>query len=64
MTIGESFVFNGRVVTVLDIERDQFTGEIEIVCLRVAPRTNRYFWGVAIREILAARAASLPGRLS
>jgi hypothetical protein len=63
VTIGESFVFNGRTVTVLAVERDEFTDEIVLIMLRIGGRTA-VFMGGAIDQVLAARAASLPGRLS
>lgn len=64
MTIGETFNWNGRQVTVLDITRDDFTGEPIIVCLRIGNRPARWFWGAKVSEILQARAASLAGRTS
>lgn len=58
MTIGETFTWQGRQCTVLDIRRD--ANGIVGVCVRLGSRPARWFTSTAtIDDILQARARSL-----
>lgn len=59
MTIGETFNWNGKPVTILDVERDP--NGIAAVCVRVGSR-GKARWltsDAAIDDLLQARAKSL-----
>lgn len=57
MTIGESFVFKGRTVTVLDIERGP--DGIEAVCITGKRGAAVWVRGAGVDEVLDARCRSL-----